>query len=86
MSKWSAAQFWQISIAHNLAYNKTKLCKTLGYLSRDMLNTGFLEKSLGVVSPPHFVYYFSRKMFLMLCSIILLADQIPFPDCLYFLR
>ena len=28
-----------------------------------------LEKSLGIVSPPHFVYYFSRKMFLVLHSI-----------------
>ena len=29
----------------------------------------FLEKGLGIVSPPHFVYGFSRKMFLMLYSI-----------------
>ena len=28
-----------------------------------MLNFDFLEKSLGIVSPPHFVYDFSRKMF-----------------------
>ena len=36
-----------------------------------MLNFDFLEKekSLGIVSPPHFVYDFSRKNFLMLDSI-----------------
>ena len=31
-----------------------------------MLNFVFLEKSLGIVSPPHFMYDFLRKMFLML--------------------
>ena len=34
-----------------------------------MLKFNFLEKSLGLVSPPHFAYDFSRKMFLMLHSI-----------------
>ena len=34
-----------------------------------MINFDFLEKGLGIVSPPHFVYDFSRKMFLMLYSI-----------------
>ena len=29
-----------------------------------MLNFDFLENSLGIVSQPHFVYDFSRKMFL----------------------
>ena len=29
----------------------------------------FLEKVLGIVSPPHFVYDFFRKMFLTLYSI-----------------
>ena len=38
-----------------------------------MLKFDVLEKVLGIVSPPHFVYDFSREMFLMLC---LLADQI----------
>ena len=37
--------------------------------SRDMLNFYFLEKGLEIVSLPHFVYAFSRKMFLMLNSI-----------------
>ena len=53
----------------NLTYNKNKLYKTLDYWSRDMLNFNFSEKGLGLVSPPHFVYDFSRKMFLMLYSI-----------------
>ena len=34
-----------------------------------MLNFDFLEKSLEIVSSPHFVYDFSKKMFLMLHSI-----------------
>ena len=34
-----------------------------------MLNLDFLEKSLGIVSPLHLVYEFSRKMFLKLYSI-----------------
>ena len=34
-----------------------------------MLNFDFLEKGLGIVSLPHFVYDFSRKMFLVLYSI-----------------
>ena len=52
-----------------LAYNKNKLYKTLEYWSRDMLNFNFSEKGLALVSPPHFAYDFSRKMFLMLQSI-----------------
>ena len=31
-----------------------------------MLNFSFSEEGLGLVSPPDFVYDFSRKMFLML--------------------
>ena len=34
-----------------------------------MLNFNFSEKGLGLVSPPHFVHDFSRKMLLMLYSI-----------------
>ena len=33
-----------------------------------MLNFDFLDKGLGIVSPAHFVYDFSTKMFLMLYS------------------
>ena len=31
-----------------------------------MLNFDFLEKDLGIASPPHFVYDFSKKIFFML--------------------
>ena len=48
-----------------------------------MPNFNSSEKSLGVVSPPLFVYHFSRKMFLMF---VLLTDQISLSDCLYFSR
>ena len=34
-----------------------------------MFNFDFLDKGLGIVSPAHFVYEFSTKMFLMLYSI-----------------
>ena len=34
-----------------------------------MLNFDILDKGLGIVSPAHFVYDFSTKMFLMLYSI-----------------
>ena len=52
-----------------LLYNKGKLHKTLGYWSRDMLNYNFSEKGLELVSPPHFMYDFWKKMFLVLHSI-----------------
>ena len=42
----------------------------IDYWSRDLLNFDFfLKKSLGIVFPPHFVYNFFRKLFLMLYSI-----------------
>ena len=34
-----------------------------------MLNFDFLVKGLGIVSPPHFLYDFSRKIFLIPYSI-----------------
>ena len=68
-SKWSAAYFQYVSIALNLVYNKNKLYKTLDSWLRDMLNFNYPEKGLGLVTPPHFVYDFSRKMFLMLYSV-----------------
>ena len=48
-----------------------------------MLNFYFLEKGPEIVSPPHFVYDFSRKCF---SSYILLSDQVSLSDCLYSLR
>ena len=59
--KLSAGWFHYISIALKVAYNRNNW-------SRDMLNFDFLDKSLGVNSPAHFVYDFSTKMFLMLYS------------------
>ena len=35
-----------------------------------MLNFDFLEKGLGIVSPPHVLYDISRKMFVMLYQLI----------------
>ena len=49
------------------------MCKTLDYWSREKFNIDFLEEGPGIVSPPHFVYDFSRKMF---SYYILLTDQI----------
>ena len=70
-SKWSAAWFYYILIALKLAYNRNKLFKTLHYWSRDMFNFDILDKGLGIVSPAHFVYDFSKKkkMFFMLYCI-----------------
>ena len=62
---WS---FQYISMAQNLAYNIDKLYKTLDYWSKNMRNFYFLEKGVGIVSVLHFVYDFSRKIFLMLYS------------------
>ena len=47
-------------------------------------NFDFLKKGLGVVSPPHFVYDISRKMFFILYSILI--DQISLFYYFYFLR
>ena len=62
-SKWLWARVQLQSL------NQNKIYKTLEYWFRDMLNFDFLEKGLGIVSLPHFVYNFSRKIFLMLYSI-----------------
>ena len=41
-----------------------------------MLNFDFLEKGLGIVSPPHFLYDIPTSQ---------ISDQISLSDCLYFL-
>ena len=66
-SKWYEAWFQYILIITQLGLQQSKLCKTLDYWSRYMLN--FSEKGLALVSPPHFVNDFSGKMFLVLYSI-----------------
>ena len=43
----------------------------------------FLEEGLGIVSPPHFVYDFSRKC---LPRYALLTNQTFLSECLYFSR
>ena len=42
---------------------------TLGCFFIHTLAFDFLEEGLGIVSPPYFVYNFSRKIFLVLYSI-----------------
>ena len=49
-----------------------------------MLNFDFLEKGLGIVSPSHFAYDFSKKK--KFSCYALLTDQISLPDCLSCLR
>ena len=69
-----------------LLQNKKKLYKTSYCWSRD--TTGpeilcsiliFLEKSLGLVSPPHFTYDFSTKLFRIVYSIILFYIIVSLP-------
>ena len=50
--------------------------------SRDTLNFDVLKKGLGIVSLPHFEYGFLTNN----VSHVLLTDQIPLSDYLYFLR
>ena len=66
--KLSGLQF-SFNIVFNFAYIKNKLYKVLDYWSKDTLNFDFIEKGLWIASPPHFVYDFSRKIFLKLYSI-----------------
>ena len=42
-----------------------QICSILDSRSRDMLNFAFLKIGLWIVFPPHFLYDFSRKIFLM---------------------
>ena len=48
-----------------------------------MLSFDFLDKGIGLVSLSHFMYDFTRELFLMLDSI---NKQVSLRDCLYFLR
>ena len=48
-----------------------------------MLNFVFLEKSLGIVSAPYFLYQFSRKCF---SSYNILTDQDSLAGFLFFLE
>ena len=68
-NEWPAAYFQFILIALNLAYNKSKQHKNLGYWSRDILKFDILEEGPEIVSLPKFEYDLSRKSFLVLDSI-----------------
>ena len=87
-SKWSTAYFQYISMVLSLAYNKNlnKLNKNLDHWSRDRLSFHFWEKSLELVSPPHFAYdfLFFKKVFFS--CYILLTGQISLPIFYYFSR
>ena len=47
-----------------------------------MLSFDFLEKGLGIISPPYFVFFQEK----CLSFDILLTDQISLSDSLYFLK
>ena len=64
---WSLVSIYFDSPQLGMQINK--LYNALDYWSRDMLNFKFLEKGLEIVSPLHFEYDFSGKMFVMLYSI-----------------
>ena len=55
-----------MSIAFGLTYDENKLHKTKLMIQRCVLDSDSSEKGLGIVYPTHFVYDFSREMFLML--------------------
>ena len=63
--KVSTAYFQYTSKTVKLVCNESNLYKILEYWFRDILNFECSEKGLRLVSPPHFVYDFSRKIFLM---------------------
>ena len=68
-SKWSVAYFQYNLIVLNVAYKENKLFTTSDHCSKYMLNFDFVEKGVGIVSTPHLVCDFSRKMFHLLYSI-----------------
>ena len=80
MSQWSSYHTWHYILnieatmyiaacIHHIKVTVHNSIKILDYWSRDMLKFDFLEKSVGIVSPLHFVYDSSRKIFLILYSI-----------------
>ena len=53
--------FTSPQLGHTIKTNCTKLYT----VDPEMQKFDFLENGLGLVSPPHFVFDFSRKMFLL---------------------
>ena len=51
--------------SHQLINLKNKLYNISNCWSRDILNFDYFGKGFGLVSPPHFEYDFSRKMFVV---------------------
>ena len=66
-----------------MAYDKNKLYKSLT-IDPDICPILTFRKGLGIVSPPHFVYDFSARIFFMLYSINW-PNLLP-PDYFSFLR
>ena len=60
---------WSINFDSPELGKQNKICKTLEYWSRYMLNFNFLEKAQWIISPPHFVHDFSKMMFVRVYSI-----------------
>ena len=58
-----------VACMHHIKVTVHNSIRRLDYWSRDMLKFDFLEKSVRIVSPLHFVYVSSRKTFLILYSI-----------------
>ena len=79
--KWSGALFQYILIALILPCNKNKLYKTLDHWSRDMVNSIFSEKGLGLISPLMLCMIFQGKCFSCYIPFIV---QISLSDYLYF--
>ena len=75
MRRSASSSYWSPSTWHTVKINY--------YWFRDMPKFDFSEKSLGIISPPHFVHDFSNKCF---SCYILLTDKISLPDSLYLLR
>ena len=66
--KTSDNKIWSVNRICQEKYFSSKVMQKLKH--GDYFQTSFfLEKGLGIVFSPHFVYDFSRKMFLMLNSI-----------------
>ena len=64
--------FFNLVLKGALAHHKKQSIENFKLLtSRDMLNFDFLEKGLGIVSPPYFMCNFLRNIFFMLFSITL---------------
>ena len=68
--KWFSVYFKYILMVLSLAYQKNKWYETLEYWSRDIFNFIFFRKETrNSIWFAFCVWFFKKKMFLMLCSI-----------------